>query len=396
MQGYLRKDGRKGIRNVIVVAYLVECAHHVARQIISRFPEREVHLIGFSGCAPNDYAQKMMENLCTHPNVGAVLLVSLGCENFNRNRLQRVIADSGRPAKKLVIQESGGTLSSVKSGVDVINEMFSDLEKTEKTEKIDFEIGDLIVGTVCGGSDATSGFTANPAIGKAFDKLIPKGAICMFEEPGELMGCEQLMAKRAETKAVGSELVNCIKKADDYYKKMGHDSFSAGNAVGGLTTIEEKSMGSYSKSGSMPIKALIKPGEIPVKSGLYFMDVVPDGPARWGFPNINDNAEIVEMIASGCHIILFSTGRGSVVGSAISPVIKVCANPKTYENLAGDMDVNAGKIITEGTSLDEVGDEISGLIKGIIEGEKTKSEQLGHQEFSLGYKYFEYGKKNCE
>ncbi|WP_158837352.1 UxaA family hydrolase [Polaribacter sp. L3A8] len=393
MKGYLRKDGQKGIRNVIVVAYLVECAHHVARQIVAEFAGQEVHLIGFSGCAPNDYAHKMMQNLCTHPNVGAVLLTSLGCENFNRNDLANYILETGRPVEKLVIQECGGTLTSVQKGKKIINGFFSELKNTEK---VDFKLTDLIVGTICGGSDATSGFTANPSIGKAFDKLVVKGAICMFEEPGELMGCEHLMAERAVNKEVGKQLVDCIKKADNYYKKMGHDSFSAGNAVGGLTTIEEKSLGSYSKSGSLPIKALIKPGERPTESGLYFMDVVPDGEALWGFPNINDNAEIVEMIASGCHIILFSTGRGSVVGSAISPVVKVCGNPKTYKNLSGDMDINSGKIITEGTSLEQLGDEIVTLVEKVISGQKTKSEQLGHQEFSLGYKYFEYGKKNCD
>ncbi len=393
MTGYLRSDGRKGIRNVVVVAYLVECAHHVARQIANSFPNNDVHLIGFSGCAPNEYANRMMKQLCTHPNVGGVLLVSLGCENFDRNGLSAVVAASGRPVEKLVIQENGGTLASLQIGKQLIDKMLSQITNIKK---VNFELSDLIVGTVCGGSDATSGFTANPAIGKAFDSLVPAGARCMFEEPGELLGCEHLMAERAETKKVADELVNCIKKADVYYKKMGHDSFSEGNAVGGLTTIEEKSLGSYSKSGSLPIKALIKPGEIPKDSGLYFMDVVPDGEALWGFPNINDNSEIVEMIASGCHLILFSTGRGSVVGSAISPVIKVCGNPKTYQNLEGDMDINAGKIIREGASLDEMGAEIVSLITQVIDGEKTKSEQLGHQEFSLGYKYFEYGKKNCE
>lgn len=393
MTGYLRSDGRKGIRNVIVVAYLVECAHHVARQIVNSFPNDDVHLIGFSGCAPNEYANRMMQQLCTHPNVGGVLLVSLGCENFDRNGLYATVAASGRAVEKLVIQESGGTLASLQTGKNLIGNMLSQITNIKK---VNFELSDLIVGTVCGGSDATSGFTANPAIGKAFDSLVPGGARCMFEEPGELLGCEHLMAQRAETKKVAEELVNCIQKADVYYKKMGHDSFSAGNAVGGLTTIEEKSLGSYSKSGTLPIKALIKPGEIPKDSGLYFMDVVPDGEALWGFPNINDNSEIVEMIASGCHLILFSTGRGSVVGSAISPVIKVCGNPKTYQNLEGDMDINAGKIISEGASLDEIGTEIVSLINHVIDGEKTKSEQLGHQEFSLGYKYFEYGKKNCE
>lgn len=393
MKGYLRKDGRKGIRNTIVVAYLVECAHHVARQIFTEFSGEDVHLIGFSGCAPSDYAHEMMLNVCTHPNVGAVLLVSLGCENFDRDHLASAVSASGRPVGNLVIQESGGTRTSVQKGNEIVNEFLIDLKNTRQ---VDFEYSDLIVGAICGGSDATSGFTANPAIGKSFDELVAKGAICIFEESGELMGCEHLMAERAETKEVGIQLVDCIRKADTYYKKMGHDSFSAGNSVGGLTTIEEKSLGSYSKSGSLAIKALIKPGEIPTASGLYFMDVVPDGEALWGFPNINDNTEIVEMIASGCHLILFSTGRGSVVGSAVSPVIKVCGNPETYENLSEDMDINAGAIISNGSSLDEIGDEIIKLIEKVIQGETTKSEQLGHHEFGLGYKYFEYGHKNCD
>ncbi len=393
MTGYLRHDGRIGIRNVILVAYLVECAHHVARQIANAYQSQDIHLVGFSGCAPSEYANHIMQQLCTHPNVGAVLLVSLGCENFDREGLHKLVAESGRPVETLVIQENGGTLPSLQKGKILIDGMFS---KISNVEKVRFELSDLIIGTVCGGSDATSGFTANPAIGKAFDYLAPAGAKCIFEEPGELLGCEYLMAQRAINNEVAEELINCIKKADTYYKKMGHDSFSTGNAVGGLTTIEEKSLGSYSKSGSLPIKALIRPGEVPQSPGLYFMDVVPDGEAIWGFPNINDNAEIVEMIASGCHLILFSTGRGSVVGSAISPVIKVCGNPETYKNLEGDMDINAGKIISAGASLTDVGTEIVSLITRVIDGEKTKSEQLGHQEFSLGYKYFEYDEKNCK
>lgn len=393
MEGFLRSDGRIGIRNVLVVAYLVECAHHIAREIVTGFRDREVHLIGFSGCAPNDYAHSMMLKLCTHPNVGGVLLVSLGCENFDRNDLHAKVLQSGRPVEKLVIQECGGTLSSIKQGKELVNEL---LVKIQQVERTTIQFSDLIVGTVCGGSDGTSGFTANPVIGKAFDRLVDMGTACIFEEPGELLGCEQLMAARAVNTQLGEQLIACIKKADTYYKKMGHDSFSAGNAVGGLTTIEEKSMGSYSKSGATPIKDLIRPGEVPAAGGLYFMDVVPDGEALWGFPNINDNSEIVEMIASGAHIILFSTGRGSVVGSAISPVIKICGNPVTFKNMAGDMDINASKIITEGAGLDDMGGEVVSLIKEVIAGKPTQSEKLGHQEFSLGYKYFENGKKNCE
>ena len=148
-------------------------------------------------------------------------------------------------------------------------------------------------------------------------------------------------------------------------------------------------MGAYSKSGSSPISGLIKPGDVPRKGGLYLLDVVPDGEVRFGFPNINDNAEIAELIACGSHVILFATGRGSVVGSAISPVIKVCANPETFRNLPEDMDVNAGRILEGLAGLDKVGDEIHSLIARVADGQPTASEALGHQEFVLGYKSFE-------
>jgi altronate hydrolase len=393
MTGYYRKSGRKGIRNNLLVVYLVECAHHVAQEITRTFRRKDVQLIGFGGCAPNDYAERILRNLCTHPNVGGVLLVSLGCENLDREALVKHIAESGRPVETVVIQENGGTSSSIHSGIQHIKTM---LPLLEQVKKVDFDFSDLVVGTICGGSDAMSGFTANPAIGKVFDQFIPQGTVCMFEESGELLGCEYLMAGRAETPETSQAIIDAIHKADAYYKKMGHDSFSAGNAVGGLTTIEEKSLGAYSKSGSLSIKDLIKPGETPSLPGLYFLDVVPDGEALWGFPNINDNSEIMEMIATGCHLILFSTGRGSVVGSAISPVIKVCANPQTFQNLRDDMDINAGRIISEGASLDDIRDEIVLYIQDVIDGRETKSEALAHQEFSIGYKFFKQEKNNCK
>lgn len=148
-------------------------------------------------------------------------------------------------------------------------------------------------------------------------------------------------------------------------------------------------MGAYSKSGCAPISGLIKPGDVPRAGGLYLLDVVPDGEVRFGFPNTSDNAEIAELIACGSHVTLFSTGRGSVVGSAISPVIKVCANPETYRNLAEDMDVDAGRILEGRGSLDDVGAEIHRLVLDVARGRRTASEALGHQEFVLGYKHFE-------
>ena len=386
LRGYLRSDGRKGIRNVVAVAYLVECAHHVGRKVVEAFSDDEVHLIGFPGCFPNAYAQQMMERLCTHPNVGAVLLLSLGCESFDKYRLADIVEHSGRPVHTLTIQAQGGTLKTVEAGRNWIGQQLAALAE-EST--VAMAPNELVIGTVCGGSDGTSGITGNPAAGRAFDHLVLEGAACIFEETGELIGCEEIMAARAVTPELGDELRRAVDKAAHYYATLGYGSFAPGNADGGLTTIEEKSMGAYAKSGASPISGLIKPGDIPPRGGLYLMDVVPDGEVRFGFPNISDNAEIVEMIASGCHEVLFVTGRGSVSGSALSPVIKICANPDTYRRLADDMDVDAGRILEGRASLDEVGTEIYDMVLAVARGQQTKSESLGHREFILTYKSFE-------
>lgn len=385
MKGYKRKDGRIGIRNVVLVTYLVECAHHVAQQIASEFADEPVHLIGFGGCAPNLYAEQMMCQLCTHPNVGAVLIVSLGCENFHKNELMTKIRESNRHAELLVIQESGGTISSINRGIESVRRFLSEMEHEADCF---LEWSDLVIGAICGGSDGMSGITANPSVGVAFDQLVRLGATCIFEEPGELIGCGGFLRERASDIHLGNQLYNCIVKANNYYKQMGHDSFSQGNAVGGLSTIEEKSLGSYCKSGSSDICGLIYPGQIPEKPGLYMMDIVPDGEAKWGFPNINDNAEIMEMAASGCHLILYTTGRGSVAGSAITPVIKICSNTETYKRMENDMDINAGRVISEGVSIQEIARDILSLIERTATNNPTYSEQLGHQEYYIGYKFF--------
>ncbi len=386
LKGYPRADGRKGIRNVLVVAYLVECAHHVAREIAAAGRDRGVQLIGFPGCYPNAYALAMMEKLCTHPNVGGALLVSLGCEGFDRRRLARTIEASGRPLRMLSIQEVGGTRKTIAAGREWIDATLPGLA-TQAT--VPMGIDELTVGTICGGSDATSGLTANPAMGVAFDLLIADGAKAIFEETGELIGMEHLMAARAATPALGEELKRSVAKAARYYATLGYASFAPGNADGGLTTIEEKSLGAYAKSGQSRIDGIVKPGIPPPAKGLYLLDVVPDGEVRYGFPNINDNAEIAELIACGAHVILFSTGRGSVVGSAIAPVIKVCANPETWARMEDDMDVDAGRILEGRATLPEVGREIHALVQRVGNGEPTKSEALGHQEFILTYKHFE-------
>ena len=386
IQGYLRADGRKGVRNVVAVAYLVECAHHVARAIVTKTDDPDVHLIGFPGCFPNAYALKVMQAIGTHPNIGGVLLISLGCESFNREALRAAIEASGRPVETLVIQENGGTALTIERGRQAVARLKA---LADQTPVVSMDLSELVIGTICGGSDGTSGITANPAVGRAFDRLGAAGAACIFEETGELVGCETIMADRAITPELGVELEASVRKAEAYYTVMGYGSFAPGNAEGGLTTQEEKSMGAYSKSGSAPIVGILKPGDQPPSGGLYLLDVVPDGEVRFGFPNISDNAEIVELIACGAHLTLFTTGRGSVVGSAISPVIKVCANPETYRKLSGDMDVDAGRIMEGRGTLDEVGDEIFDLVLAVAGGQRTVSEALGHQEFILTYKAFD-------
>ncbi|MEH3121444.1 MAG: UxaA family hydrolase [Sphingomonas phyllosphaerae] len=386
IDAWQRADGRKGIRNTIAVAYLVECAHHVARKIVDKADDVDVHLIGFPGCYPNAYAARVMEAVTTHPNVGGVVIVSLGCESFDRERLQQVIRDSGRPVELYVIQQTGGTAATIAAGLEAVARVKAQIADVPR---VPMRVDELIVGTICGGSDGTSGITANPAVGRAFDRLVADGATCIFEETGELVGCEGIMADRALTPELGEEIMACVRKAEEYYTIMGFGSFAPGNAEGGLTTQEEKSMGAYSKSGSSLISGIIKPGDVPPAGGLYLLDVVPDGEPRFGFPNISDNAEIVEMIACGCHLTLFTTGRGSVVGSAIAPVIKICANPETARRLAADMDINAGRILEGEATLDEVGDEIVDAIMAVAGGQPSVSEALGHREFILTYKAFD-------
>jgi altronate hydrolase len=313
-------------------------------------------------------------------------LLSLGCESFNRHRLAENIAKTGRPVATVVIQQTGGTKKSISAGKAWIKQA---LQEIAEVPRAPLHVNELVVGTVCGGSDATSGVSANPAVGRAFDMLVKQGAAAIFEETGEMIGLEDVMSARAVTPELGQQLKSSVEKAAYYYKEMGHASFAPGNAEGGLTTIEEKSIGAYCKSGDSPISGLIKPGDVPHKGGLYLLDVVPDGEPRFGFPNINDNVEIAELIACGSHVILFTTGRGSVVGSAISPVIKICANPETYERMSDDMDINAGKILQLEASVDEVGEEIYDKVLDVASGMQSCSESLGHQEFVLTYKTFE-------
>ena len=392
MIGYLRNDGRKGIRNIVLVVYLVECAHFVAREIALVSRGRDVQVIGFTGCYPSAYAHRVFERLCTHPNVGAVLLVSLGCEGFPRRRLRDGIAASGRSVETIVIQETGGTAGAIAAGKAWLAKTLPALACTPTAPILPRE---LVVGTICGGSDGTSGLTANPAIGNAFDRLVAAGAACMFGENAEMIGCENFMAARAVTPELGAEIVRAVGKAARSDHAFGHGSFAPGNAEGGLTTQEEKSVGAYAKSGTSPISGMLQPGIAPPRGGLYLVDDTSDGVPRHGYAQLNDSTKLAELAASGAHLILYSTGRGSVLGAAIAPVIKVCANPETYRRMTGDMDIDAGRVLDGSASIDDIGAEILACVLATAGGQRTKSEALGHQEFVLTYKTYEPAGPAC-
>jgi altronate hydrolase len=248
-------------------------------------------------------------------------------------------------------------------------------------------VADLIVGTECGGSDATSGIAANPAVGRAFDLLVDAGGTAIIEETLEMAGLGEIAAARGIHPEVSRELRRAIEKAERFSLQVDQFSIAPGNHMGGLTTIEEKSMGAFAKCGTRPISGVIKVAQRPPAKGLYVLDSVPDpSPFLFGYSNPNDSEGILDLISCGAHLVAFTTGRGSVIGSVISPVLKVCGNPKTYARMSGDMDVNAGRIITGEASVEEVGEEIFQLIQEVAAGRETAAERLGHREYCIPYK----------
>jgi len=375
IKGFLRKKGRPGIRNLVAVIYTVGCAQTVAERIASDF--FEARPLGYLSCTRNADAEDSLISLGTHPNVGAALIVALGCEGTNYNRITEEIRASGREAELLIIQETGGTTTSVRKGREIVGRL---LEKLKETPRCDIEAKDLVIGIECGGSDATSGLAANPAAGKAADILISKGGTVIVEEFRELLGCEKIL----ESKAVDS-IKPAIKKAlinaHKFSKKTSYFAISPGNKMGGLTTIEEKSLGAACKLGTSPITGFLNRNEQPTKPELYLLDTVysadTDKICLCNGGDINGNTCLSE---SHCHIIIFTTGRGNIIGAALSPVIKVTGNPSTYEKLKENIDINAGEILSGSTDIDRMGEEIFNLIMEVAGGKLTKSEIAGHFE----------------
>lgn len=385
--GYARKSGRKGIRNKVLVIYTVECASFVAKEIVRQVRDPETEVVGFSGCTDNDYAVRLLISLIRHPNVGAVLAVGLGCEYVQPKRLADIAKGEDKEAAWMYIQNEGGTRKAIEKGVRETRRMRAALLETPR---IPMDLSDLIVGAECGGSDFTSGLAGNVTVGRFFDKLVDTGGTAIFEEIVEAVGLRDLLISRAASEKAAQELGTTYDKALAYCRSVRQYSVSPGNFAGGLSTIEEKSMGAVAKSGTRPIQGVLKVGNPPPYSGLWLLDSTPDPYwMQFGITNPNDSEGLMDLISCGCHVVILVTGRGNVVGSAVSPCVKVTGNSSTFKAMGEDMDFDAGPVLEGGISQDVMGDQLLDLIAKVAEGRQTCSEALGHKEYFIPYKYQE-------
>lgn len=383
MIGYKRKDGRIGIRNHVAVIYTVKCAEHVAKKISENVDGTQV--FGYDSCYPDPYGYRIVAEMAKHPNVASVLFVKLGCESSPVENWIKEVASVGKAVELLEIQKDGGTLKTIQKGIEIAKKFVEEAKNVETTE-IDYK--DLIIGVECGGSDATSGLSANPATGNAMDKHIQNGGICIFSELPELLGTDNYLLRQAKDDKVKEAIKDGLKRAEKLGNKLKTFAVSAGNEASGLTTIEEKSLGALCKAGSSKIKGVIKAAEIPKECGLYLQDKVGTVDSnQLTVYEESDNDGFAPLIASGAHIIIFTTGCGNVVGSVVAPVIKVCGNPKKIKIMGDDFDINASKIIEGTETIQEVGEKIFELIKDIATDKKTKAELLGHEEYHILRKY---------
>ncbi len=383
-QGYLRPDGRKGVRNIVLVIYTVECASHVSHAIAK--DQDDVHVIGFPGCYDNQYAVRLMLALARHPNVGAVLSVGLGCEYTQPEKIAQVVRESGRPAEWFYIQDVGGTRAGIEKGIQMVTCLRQHIRGN--AQRVPMTLADLSIGCECGGSDGTSGLAGNPAVGRFFDRLVDAGGKAIFEEIVEMIGLKEIILSRAASPQARGQLDEAYEKAVRYCQSVRQYSVSPGNFAGGLTTIEEKSMGAFAKSGTRNIQGVIKVSQEPPGAGLWLMDSVPDAHfMSFGYTNPNDTEGIMDLISAGCQIVLFVTGRGSVIGSPIAPLIKITGNSHTFKRMADDIDFDAGAVLDGRMTMDQAAEALQNLVIKVAGGALSKPEALGHREYFVMYKH---------
>ncbi len=374
--GYRRGNGTVGTRNHVLIFPTIVCASAVAQMIGNKVPGT-VHAIHGCGCGhigeDKEQVMRTMVGFTGHPNVAGVLLVGNGCELITPEVIAEELEKVGQRFETVSVQDAGGTSKCVEEGKRLAERLLAEASNNNR-ESVD--ISELILGLECGGSDALSGLTANPALGVASDLLVAEGGTAIFTETTEMLGAEQILAKRAANTEVERHIYEKIAAAETKAKSMGVDirgsQPSPGNIEGGLTTIEEKSLGCIRKGGSTTIMQVVGYAEKPTEKGL----IVMDGTAL----DVESN---IGLIASGVQVIVFTTGRGTPVGTPSVPVIKVSTNSNIYQRMEENMDINAGVIVDGEATLQEVGKGVLNEIVEVASGKQTKAEILGHREFNI-------------
>lgn len=369
--GYLRPDGQIGIRNKVSIIFTTDCSRYVAQKLKLLFPEG-TQLFGYpGGCALLDGAFHKLIALGTHSSSAAALVVGLGCEGTDAYRVADAIAASGRLVEAIKINEEGGDLKVVERGSHILAGL---LQVASTVERGPMSPGDLVVGTECGGSDATSGLASNPITGVAGDALIEAGGTYMISELSELLGCGDILAARAVDEQAAQDVQEAIAAAEAQSFQGGRFSWGYGNIQGGLTSIEEKSYGALAKAGSKPLQGILHAYGLPPRKGLWLQVGEPGSGWFHGDPE-----GINQFAACGAHLALFTTGCGSTTGGLI-PVIKVIANPNRMQLIRDNADFDATPIIRGEAGLREMGTALYQEILAVAAGKLTKSEIYGHYE----------------
>jgi altronate dehydratase large subunit len=375
--GYRRKDGTVGVRNLIAVIPSVFCAGKVAERIAGQVIGSVYfrHPVGCSQVGDDlEVTAKTLIQIGRNPNFAGVVVVGLGCERFSPYELADGIAPSQKMLETVVIQEEGDSLAAIQKGTKIAREM-QQIASRQIREEV--SVSELMIGLNCGGSDMTSGLIANPALGIASDKLVAQGGSSILSEITELLGTEEILARRAVNEDVARAIRETIYRTEEKLRRQTSTSsnvnrthlISKGNYDGGLSSVVEKSLGSMKKSGNAPISGVIAYGERPQTKGLFLLD----SPGHDGEVSTGE-------VAAGAQIILFPTGRGTPTGFPGVPVIKITGNPRTYERMKENIDINAGAVMTGAKTLQEMGEEIYREILEVASGKQVKAEILGHDE----------------
>lgn len=378
LKGYRREDGKFGLRNKVLIIPSVVCANKVVENIARACPEA-VYVTHQHGCSQLDFDAEQTRMLiagnCSNPNVYAALIVGLGCESISSNSVKELSLSLTpyKDVRAINIQELGGITNTTNEGIKIVKEM---LENASNCKLSDGDFSDIVLGTECGGSDAYSGLSANPSLGCLSDYVVANNGAVILAETTELIGAENILARRAINDEVKQKIYEKIYGFEENVKNSGSDirgaNPSPGNIAGGLTSIEEKSLGCVYKAGTSKVVDVIDYAMPVTKKGLTFMDT----------PG-NDIEQLSAMVAGGANIVVFTTGRGTPTGSPITPTIKLSTNNFCAKNMADVIDLNAGEIIDGNKSKEDIKDELIELIKQISEGKLTKAEINKQNDFSV-------------